>query len=266
MSKYLVVVFPDESKAYKGSQALKDLHRDGDITLYGLAVLEKQADGTITVKDAADEGPVGTAVGMLTGSLIGIIGGPAGVLLGATGGALVGSLADLSNLGVGLDYVDEISGSLKEGTVAVAAEVEEYWMAPVDTRLSALGGTIHRRYRFDFVDELNEREIAAWDAELNELEAELKAANDEAKAAIQARIDETKAKLQDARDRAKAKLDELDAEVKAKVKELQDQANTARDEAKAKIEQRINDIKDDYQARKAKLTKAWELTKEALAS
>ena len=67
MSKYLVVEFPNESKAFEGTEALRQLHMDCNITVYAAAVVEKQTDGSVVVKDAADEGPIGTAVGMLTG-------------------------------------------------------------------------------------------------------------------------------------------------------------------------------------------------------
>ena len=41
-------------------------------------LVAKNADGKMTVKQAADEGPLGTAVGMLVGAMVGLIGGPAG--------------------------------------------------------------------------------------------------------------------------------------------------------------------------------------------
>ena len=75
--KMIVVVFDNEKKAYEGSKALKDLHAEGSITLYASAVIAKDADGKVTVKQAADQGPLGTAVGLVTGSLIGLLGGPA---------------------------------------------------------------------------------------------------------------------------------------------------------------------------------------------
>ncbi len=37
LNKMLVAVFDTEPAAFEGLQALKDLHRDGDITLYATA-------------------------------------------------------------------------------------------------------------------------------------------------------------------------------------------------------------------------------------
>jgi uncharacterized membrane protein len=63
MSRFVVVVFPNEAQAYQGTRALKDLHADGSLTVYGVAVVAKDAGGKLTIKDAADQGPLGTVVG-----------------------------------------------------------------------------------------------------------------------------------------------------------------------------------------------------------
>ena len=76
MNKMLVAIFDRESAAYEGLSALKDLHRDGDISLYSSAVVVKDNAGKVELKQAADGGPVGTALGLLTGSLIGIWAAP----------------------------------------------------------------------------------------------------------------------------------------------------------------------------------------------
>ena len=56
MNKMLVAVFDTEPAAYEGLHALKDLHEDGDITLYATAVLVKDSAGTVSVKQTADRG------------------------------------------------------------------------------------------------------------------------------------------------------------------------------------------------------------------
>jgi uncharacterized membrane protein len=98
MDKILVVVFDSESKAYEGSQALQELQNEGSINLYAKAVIARDADGKLTVKQTGDMGPVGTAVGLLTGSLIGLLGGPVGVAIGVGMGTTGGMLYDLAQL------------------------------------------------------------------------------------------------------------------------------------------------------------------------
>jgi uncharacterized membrane protein len=266
MSKFVVVVFPSETQAYNGTRALKDLHAEGSLTLYGMAIVVKDAAGNLSVKEAADAGPLGTAVGALVGGVLGIIGGPVGAAAGMASGALVGSLGDLFNLGVGEDFLTRVSTELLPGSAALIAEVVENWTTPLDTRMDALGGIVLRTWRADFEDQQIEMEIAAERAELNELEAEYAMATQEAKARLAASVDRAKVNLKKAEGRAKAKLDSLEQERKAKIGALEKQLVGAREDARSKIRQRIAAAQADYDTRSAKLKQAWQLTKEAIAA
>ena len=59
MDRMLVVVFDNENKAYEGKKALLQLDSEGSISVYAYAVLAKHADGTATVKQGDDSGPIG---------------------------------------------------------------------------------------------------------------------------------------------------------------------------------------------------------------
>jgi hypothetical protein len=96
-------------------------------------------------------------------------------------------LYDLANLGIGEDFLYEVGGYLLPGRAAVVAEMWEEWTLPVDTRMEALGGIVFRRMRGEILDAQIERDVAALDAELAELEAESDQATEEAKARLQAR-------------------------------------------------------------------------------
>jgi len=152
MDKILVVIFDDENKAYEGSRTLQDLHNEGNITLYAKAVIAKDATGQVNVKQTDDEGPVGTAVGLLTGSLLGLLAGPVGFVVGASAGMFSGMMYDLANLGVGEDFLVEVGQYLLPGKAAVVAEVWEEWVLPVDARMQAVGGVVFRRMRGDIED------------------------------------------------------------------------------------------------------------------
>ena len=86
MSKFVVVVFTGEEKAFEGSRVLQELHEEGSVSVVGAAVLVKDADGTVSTKEPEGPGPRGTVLGALLGGLVGLIGGPAGAVLGAAGG------------------------------------------------------------------------------------------------------------------------------------------------------------------------------------
>jgi uncharacterized membrane protein len=266
MNKMIVAVFDTESAAFDGLSALRNLHRDGDITLYASTVIAKDSTGKIEIKQAADDGPVGTAVGLLTGGLIGILGGPVGLALGASVGGLTGLLFDLDQSGIGATFLDDVSKTLTAGKAAVVAELEESWTTPVDTRLHKLGGVIFRRLRSEVVEDELVRESAAFEADLQALEDDLKRAAAENRAAIQKDIEQVKKQINVIQEQAKARLDQARADMDARIKSLQDQAKGASDRAKARIDKRVAEVKADFEVRSKKLNQAWALTKEALAA
>lgn len=266
MNKMLVAIFDREDAAFEGLSALKDLHRDGDISLYSAAVIAKDRTGRVEVKQAADSGPVGAAVGLLTGSLIGIIGGPAGVAVGASLGGLAGLLFDATKGGIDVTFLDDISKTLTAGKVAVIAEVDETWTTPVDTRLARLGGTVFGRLRGEVVADQLVRESEALEADLRALRDDLKHAAAENRAAVEQDIERVKKQIKATQEQIRARLDRATAETEARVKTLRDQAQAATGRAKARIEKRIADGQADLAVRAEKLNKAWALTKEALAA
>jgi uncharacterized membrane protein len=267
MSKFVVIVFPGETQAYEASRALEGLHAEGSLTLYGLAIVAKDAEGNFGVRESADEGPLGTAVGALVGGLVGVIAGPVGVLAGAAGGTLFGGVVDLVNLGVSEDFVWGVSKNMVEpGKTAVVAEIDETWTTPLDARMEALGGTVLRTWRADFEDEQLANEIASEKADLEQLRAEYAQATAETKARLKAKLDATKAALEKAERQAEDKLNAFESEANAKIAALERQIRSANAAEKERIRQRIASLRADYETRTSKLKQAWALTKQALAA
>jgi uncharacterized membrane protein len=266
MNKMLGAVFNSETAAFEGLSALKELHKDGNITLYATAVIVKDASGNLTTKQAADEGPIGTALGALVGGMMGVLGGPVGLAAGAAAGSLTGLIFDLVKSGVDLQFLDDVSKALSPGKAAVLAHLDESWVAPVDTRIGKAGGTVFRRLRYEVVEDQLARETAASKAAMAELREELAQAKAEDKAAIQQQIDDAKKKLQVMEDQAKARIDQAKREADAKIAALQGQLKQASDKKKATIEKRSAEIKADLEIRSAKLREAGRLAREALAA
>jgi len=266
MNKMLLAVFDSETAAFEGLKALKDLHDNGDITLYSWAVIARDKNGKIELKEQADRGPVGTALGLLTGSVIGLLAGPAGAVIGASLGSLSGLLFDLDNSDVGVAFFGDVSKTLTAGKTAVLADVDETWTTPVDVRLREHGGVVSRRFRSEVVEDQLVRESAAFEASLKALDEEFRQASAENRAAIQKEIDETKKQLKATQDQAKARLDQANTEMEARIKALQAQAKGASDRAKARIDKRIAAARADFDVRSKKLNQAWKLTKGALAA
>jgi len=266
MDKMIVVVFDSELKAYEGSKALQELQDDGSISLYAKAVIARDATGKVAVKQQGDMGPVGTAVGLLTGSLIGLIGGPVGVAVGASAGTYAGMLYDLAQLGIGEDFLSEVEKSLRPGEAAVVAEVGEEWATPVDSRMQTLGGVVLRRTREDVMDAQMEKDIAALKADLTELETERDQAAGQARAKLQAQVDAAKTRLKVKQEEIRETIEANQQETEAKIKSLQAQAAKESGERKAKREARIAELKAEQKRRSDLLKQAWELTKEAISA
>ncbi len=109
MDRMVVVVFDNETKAYEGKKALMQLDAEGSINVYAHVVLTKHADGSATIKQEDDYGPIGTLSGTALGFLIGLLGGPVGALIGTTAGLAGGMFFDLNNARVGDDFIDDVT-------------------------------------------------------------------------------------------------------------------------------------------------------------
>ncbi len=253
MERMLVVVFNDESKAYEASRALNQLDAEGSITVHAESVITKNADGTVTVKQADGDFPIRTIGGTAIGSLVGLLGGPVGFGVGALAGAVAGSFSDLFVAGVDSDFLTEVSGTLTPGRHAVVADVSEEWVTPVDTRMEALDGFVFRTTRKSFEDDQRARDVAELKAEMEQLKAEHASAKADRKAKLQAKIDQLNTRLQKKLEQAKQRSEQIKSETEAKVQALQKKAAKAQGDAKAAIDARMNQIRKQYEQSAARM-------------
>ena len=228
MDRMLVVVFDNETEAYEGKKALLQLDGEGSISVYAYAVLAKHADGTATVKQGDDSGPVGTLLGTSFGSLIGLLGGPVGLAIGAVSGLAVGGAADLNNARIGEDFIDDVTKTLLPNRVAVVAEIDEDWTTPVDTRMEAIGGSVFRRTLSDVKQTIHEENVAAMKADLAQMKAEHAKAHVDRKAKLQEKINQLDSKIQAQLQKAKDRRETLEREAQAKVQVLKAKAAAAK--------------------------------------
>lgn len=263
MDKLLVAVFDSERQAYEGYRVLKDLHAKGSITLYAQVVIAKDAQGSLTVKEAADPGPLGTTVGMVAGALVGLLGGPVGMAVGAAAGMLGGATYDATNAVVSAQFLDEAAARLEPGKAAVIAEIQEEWSLPLDARMEGIGGTVLRRSRGDVVDAQIAWDIAALGADVAAMEAEARQAGGEAEARLRSRIVATRAELQRIRVRATASVEAAQREAEAKLTALKEQAAGAHAERKQQLAARQAEVRAEYEERKTRLHQAGELGRQA---
>jgi uncharacterized membrane protein len=243
MERMLVVVFDNELKAYDGFKALTELDSEGSISIHAQAVIKKDDEGRVTVKQKGDDFPIRTVGGTAIGALIGLLGGPIGLGIGAVAGTFAGSILDMNRAGVNAEFLDDVYKKLTPGKWAIVSDISEEWITPVDTRMAALGGTVFRTTRHSVEHEQDAKSVAALKADIAQLKAEQAKSSAEQKTKIQSKIDNLNKKLHARLEQAKLGLEQQEKEAKAKVEALKKKTTKTRGEAKANIEARIADIK-----------------------
>lgn len=265
MSKFVVITLSNEASAYKAVSALNELHNEGSITLYGTAVVRREANGTLTTERRTPAGPVGAGLGAVVGAVIGAFAGPAGAAIGLVTGSAAGGLGGIVHGEVSDEFLEDIMKEMKPGTFAVFAEVSEQWTAPIDTRIEALGGKVFREYRADVVDAMFEKRAEARRDRL----AERKAAHAARKAErmetrIEQEIEDVRDKLQRTADKASRRLEATKQELEEKLRILHEQARRAEPVAKKQIDDRISELRKEFGDREKKLHSALKIAQQAL--
>ena len=111
MRKFALVVFPHEKRASQGFHALQELDRKRRISVDAAALVERDENGALSVRQRSD-----------------------GVPLGARLGALLGGRRN--------DLLELLARELAPGTFAVIAEVSEEWVTSIDGPMEPLGGRV----------------------------------------------------------------------------------------------------------------------------
>jgi len=231
MDRMLVVIFENETKVIDGMKALRELDLHGSITVYSHAVVMRNPDCTTIVRQSDDRGPFGLLVGAVLGGLIGLLGGPAGPAIGFTLGSVGGAAVDLNKARVGEDFVVEVAVSLLPNRAAIVAEIEEDLTEPVDSRMGALGGTTFRRGITEVKHTIHDEHIAAIEADLPQMKAELATVHADRKAKLQEKINQLDSRIQAQLQKTKQRREAAEREDRAKVEFLQAKAAAAKAKA-----------------------------------
>jgi len=232
MDRILIVVFGEPGKALEARDALKSLDREGDLLLYGYAVIKKQPDGTCLVDDE-HLGEAKALIGTALGSLIGLLGGAVGVAIGAVAGTLAGITAALEKSRVSAEFVDEVSKELSSGKWALVAEVDEEWTRWVDLSMEELSGTVYRHTLSEVKKAEHATDIAVMRADLALLQAEHAQASADRKAKLYEKINQLEAKIQQRLEKAKEQRKEAESREQAKADILKAKSSALKAKAAA---------------------------------
>ena len=265
MSELIVAVFADQFSAYEGVHSLEELHEAGNATVFGTVVLERNADGTASIKQPVREGPVGLGVGALAGAVVGLLGGPLGAAVGGAVGAAAGRLHDYLHEEEREGFIESVQRKLPPGRFAVLAEISEDMIPVIEARMRALGGDIAHRWRDDVIDYAYEKKVQDDTDDLAQRKARRASVKAQAMSAkLEVEIEAAARALQQTEEKTLRHIDDTKAELQAKLDVLHDQAATASPEVRSRIERRIAELRQDFATREAKLMRAHDLAQEAL--
>lgn len=140
----LVAEFEVEESA---TLALDNIHAQQSsraITINDAAVIHKDLDGKIHVKESADSSAVkGAGIGLLAGVAIGLIGGPLGIAAWSAAGAAAGGIAArLHDSGIRNDQLRQVGEEITPGSSALVLVIEPEWTTAIEKSLVAAGARV----------------------------------------------------------------------------------------------------------------------------
>jgi uncharacterized membrane protein len=139
----VVAAFQDEQAADEALKELKTLRREKLIRIENAAVIRKDENGKLHIKETADVGGAqGAVLGGVTGAAIGLIAGPLLVVPAAVGALVGGLTAKLKDSGFSDERLETLGEGLTPGSSAIVAVIEHKWVAQVQKELEEAGADL----------------------------------------------------------------------------------------------------------------------------
>ena len=131
-----IAAYSDPAAAQVDWDQIKQLAREKVLTVEGMALVSRDADGKIHVKDDDHDAAFGAAVGAVGGAIVGLIFPPALLASAAVGaglGAGTGVVADqITKHRISAD----VENTLPPGSSGIVAIVEERWVTEMEKALA----------------------------------------------------------------------------------------------------------------------------------
>jgi uncharacterized membrane protein len=143
MSDLIVIAYDTEEKGFEALDTAERLQRLELLRLVDAAVVVKDQQGKVKIKQTLEQSKTGTAAawGALWGLLIGLIFiNP--ILLGAVGGLLGAIIGKTQDLGIDNEFIQEVGDSLEPGNSALCMLVLDAKGDKVMDELGKMGGTV----------------------------------------------------------------------------------------------------------------------------
>ena len=143
MSELIVFAFSNEKGAAEMDEVIQRLKKEQLITLDDAAVVVRNLDGKVKVKQAVNLVGAGTVGGAFWGMLIGLLFWMPwlGLAIGAITGAISGKLSDY---GINDDFINEVSQTIEPGGSALFLLISKWTEDKVLERLSKFNPKVVR--------------------------------------------------------------------------------------------------------------------------
>jgi len=143
MSELIVFAFPNDKGASEMDEAINRLKKEQLITLDDAAIVVRNLDGKVKVKQAVNLVGTGTVGGAFWGMLIGLLFWMPwlGMAVGAITGAIAGKLTDY---GIDDDFIHEVAETIEPGGSALFLLISKWTEDKVLDELSAFNPKVVR--------------------------------------------------------------------------------------------------------------------------
>jgi uncharacterized membrane protein len=149
-------VYSDEDQARRILDGLQQMHKGSTITLEDLAMVTKDEDGKVNIKETREvSGKKGAARGAIVTGIFGVI-YPPSLLATALGGGVIGGLwGRLKDSGIKTGRLKEFGDSIEPGQAGVIALSEPQYVAEIERTMGEWNATvIHHGFDEKESDEL----------------------------------------------------------------------------------------------------------------
>jgi uncharacterized membrane protein len=281
----IIATFDGTDTAQQALESLQQLDRERWVHAMDAAVVVRDQDGKVTIRDTQDvdalHGAVagvisGALVGAFTGAEMGSVGGPVGAATGAVAGGVVGGIsAHLMDFGFKSDDLQAIAAELQPGTSALVAVVAPTVGDKLVPELEKLHGKIVRRaLPEEAIAELkatgeqwrarSERQIQELNEQIAALQAQLATATPRTRADVQERLLALRAQREQAQNELRDQLAAQAQELERQRDDLRARLGRQHDAAKARFDERYLRLQVQVALTRAELADAMDANDQRL--
>jgi|SRR5690606_28565380 uncharacterized membrane protein len=251
MEKLVTILLNNEEKAFKASQDIVNLGKQGDIKINEIFILKKSEAGELQIFDVKGEKiPYLASVGMI-GGIFGLLGGPLGVFFGMTTGLIAGGIGDFLRISRTKRFFDKASKAMPNDKIGIVANVIESWETPLNSTLKPFTAEIKRLDINEVLERFVNSEQLLLQKRIEVLEREIEV--DEDKDKLKQELESIKLaytgfqkETAEVNNSSKESFSQWMDKVKVNLVKFKDNIADYFDEDKEDLIEEYNDLKEDY--------------------